>query len=93
MPNSAVMPGQSSDDQGDCPFFLSPTQRRCLILAAQGLTDEAIARQLNRSARTVRTHLQVARKRLGAVNTTNAVAIALSRQLISISFDAGAAPP
>lgn len=65
------------------PLFLSPTQARILQLAARGLTDFAIAIELECSPRTVRAHLQAARLRLRAANTTNAVAIALSRQLIT----------
>lgn len=80
MPDRATSPGQSVNT--GCPFFLSPKQRLILSLAAQGLTDVEIARRLGRSPRTVRTHLENVRERLGAVNTTNAVAIALSRRLI-----------
>jgi DNA-binding NarL/FixJ family response regulator len=57
-----------------------------LSLAAKGLTDREIALQLNRSHRTVQTHLNRVRERLGAVDRTNAVAIALVRQIIP--FDA-----
>lgn len=81
------------------PFFLSPTQAKILRLAAEGMTDLGIALELECSPRTVRAHLQVARSRLGAINTTNAVAIALSKQLITFdtvrrkSLPTSASPP
>lgn len=89
MPDSVNSPGQS-EEYLDCPFFISERQLDCLRLAAQGQTDQVIARQLLRkdgqpiSVRTVRAHLQAARAALGALNTTHAVAIALSRRLIAV---------
>lgn len=73
--------GQSAD--AGCPLFiLTERQRQVLSLAAQGHTDYGIALRLNCSRRTVKAHLQGARDRLGALNTTHAVALALSRRLI-----------
>jgi DNA-binding NarL/FixJ family response regulator len=67
-----------------CPFFvLSSRQREVLALAALGQTDQAIGLKLSITPRTVRAHLQAARVALGALNTTHAVTIALTRQLIS----------
>lgn len=83
------MPGQS--EESGCPVFvetqnlaslLTERQRQVLSLAAQGHTDYGIALALNCSRRTVKAHLQGARDRLGALNTTHAVAIALARQII-----------
>lgn len=76
-------PGQSALC-ADCPFFLSKRQREVLTYAAQGLTDRATARQLALSPRTVRAYLQQARRTLGAVNTTHAVAIAVGHGLIKL---------
>lgn len=81
MPDRATNAGAVREN--GLSLFLSPTQARILQLAARGMTDLAIAIELECSPRTVRAHLQVARIRLGAMNTTNAVAIALSRQLIT----------
>ena len=82
MPDRAVVPGQS--EKSDCPFFISLTDRQleALSLAAQGHTDLGIALALNCSRRTAKAHLQGARDRLGALNTTHAVAIAMARRLI-----------
>jgi DNA-binding NarL/FixJ family response regulator len=84
MPDRVETPwGQSKTD---CPLSISPREKLILSLAARGLTDGEIALQLNRSPRTVQTHLNRVRDRLGAVDRTNAVVLALARQLIS--FDA-----
>ncbi|GIF74057.1 helix-turn-helix transcriptional regulator [Asanoa siamensis] len=46
----------------------SPAQSQVLRLAAAGLKDEAIARNLGRSTRWVRRHFEVLEERLGATN-------------------------
>ena len=79
-----VIPGRSVNADGPV-FVLSPRQREALSLAARGLTDIESARAMQVAPRTVREHLRAARLKLRAVNTTHAVAIALSRQLISFS--------
>jgi DNA-binding NarL/FixJ family response regulator len=87
MPDRAIEPGQSTNV--GCPFFVSKnlTDRECeaLSLAAQGWTTRAIARRLAVAERTAKAHLQAAREKLEAQNTTHAVAIALSRQLINLN--------
>ena len=55
-----------------------------LQLAAGGLHDWEMGDRLGLNRHTVRLHLMAARKKLGAHNTTQAVAIALMNQLISI---------
>lgn len=82
MPDRAIVPGQSVDT--GCPFLLSPRQRQVLELAARGLTDIQAAREMDLAPRTVREYLQSARQRLGAVNTTHAVVIALRAELINV---------
>ena len=69
---------------GNLASLLTERQRQALSLAAQGHTDYGIALALNCSRRTVKAHLQGARDRLGALNTTHAVAIALARQIIKL---------
>ena len=69
------------------PFLLSPRQAQSLSLAAKGLTVLAIARQMGISRRTVREYLQRSRRVLGAVNTTQAVAIAVARGLIEVGYE------
>lgn len=80
MPDREFSPGQS--EQTDCPFFLSPRQTEVLGLAARGLTAREIALRLMIEPDTVGTHLALARKMLGALNTTHAVAIAIIAGLI-----------
>jgi DNA-binding NarL/FixJ family response regulator len=52
-----------------------------LRLAAQGLTNDAIAESLNVKTETVKTHLSRAFERLGARDRANAVAICMRRGL------------
>jgi len=47
---------------------LSPREQEAAQLAAQGLSDKEIARRLNISATTVRTHLEHAFRKTGASN-------------------------
>lgn len=47
---------------------LSPREQETAHLVAQGLSDKEIARRLNISATTVRTHLEHAFKKTGASN-------------------------
>lgn len=81
MPDRAGTPGQSVIM--DCPFFvfepveLSRRETEALILAARGLTAFEIGRRMAIAERTVKDHLYAAREKLGALNTTHAVAIAL----------------
>lgn len=68
-------------------MILSPRQKQALCLAACGLTDIEAARQMAVAPRTIRGYLQEARRRLNALNTTHAVAIALVARLIEIDTD------
>lgn len=61
---------------------LTPRERQCLSLSAQGLTAEAIARRINRSLPTVVLHLTSAARKLGARNRAQAVALAFHYHLL-----------
>ncbi|MFE0651014.1 response regulator transcription factor [Streptomyces sp. NPDC059534] len=66
------------------PTRLSPRQLDIVRLAANGLTDAAIAHQLGLSLHTVRDQWRWGIKpRLGAVDRTNAVALAFASGLIT----------
>jgi len=65
------------------PFYLPHRQALALSLAAAGLRDAQIGDEMGITLDTVRNHLVKARRRLGARNTTHAVALALTRGLIS----------
>ncbi len=54
-------------------LFLTPRQKECLKMTADGMTARAIARQLGISVRMVRWHMQQARERLQACSTAQAV--------------------
>ncbi len=61
---------------------LSPRERECLKLCAQGLTAKQIAFRLDRSPATVMLHLKSATRKLGARNRVQAVARAAHYRLL-----------
>jgi len=61
---------------------LSQKESHCLTLAAKGLTEREMAKQLARSADTVKFHLRNASKKLAAKNRTEAVAKAIIQGVI-----------
>ena len=62
---------------------LSVREKDCLRWRAMGKSDWEISQILAISERTVKFHLECARTKLGAVNTTHAVASAISRGLMA----------
>ncbi len=66
----------------DAAPALTPRERDCLVLVAEGRSDWKISVLLRVSEATVRFHLNNARKKLGAVNRAQAVAQVVSRGLI-----------
>ena len=63
---------------------LGKRHREVLALAAQGHTNHQIAKELRLATATVKTHLENARQRLGARNTTHAVILALVTGQLSL---------
>lgn len=63
---------------------LTPRERDILQWAAAGRTAEDTGDDLNISPRTVEKHLEVAMRKLGAAHKAHAVALAISRGLISL---------
>lgn len=63
---------------------LSPREKDTLTLLAVGHNRAAIAEQLNISENTLRVYIESARFKLGAANTTHAVAMALIHGLIVV---------
>jgi DNA-binding CsgD family transcriptional regulator len=59
-------------------------QKQCLQLAAAGLDYQEIGARLWVSGDTVRSHLTKARRALGAVNTTHAVALAVQQGIVRV---------
>ena len=85
MPDRDEGPGQSA--AAGCPFLLpekalTNREQETLALAAHGHTIKAIALRLSIAERTVKHYLYQARQKLGAMNTTHAVAIAVNWGLI-----------
>ncbi len=66
------------------PVALSPRELDAMRLLATGLSRAQIAAELNISEHTVRVYIEGARFKLGALNTTHAVARALSCGLIAL---------
>ena len=63
---------------------LAPREIECLHHIALGRSRSETAQLLGLKPNTIRFYLETARSKLGAANTTNAVAKALSQNLISI---------
>ena len=61
---------------------MTPKTRSVLVLKANGLLNKQIAKKLDMHVRTVQWHIQSACTELEAVNSVNAVAIAMRDGLI-----------
>jgi DNA-binding CsgD family transcriptional regulator len=68
----------------DPTYTLTPHQIELLQCLAEGMSDKEVARAFGIGLRTVKTHLQQIRGRLGARNTTHAVFIALRLGLLRL---------
>jgi len=70
-------PAQDSKDHSDSPIdSLTPRQKETLALVMQGRSNKEIARALGVIESTVKTHLKVIMRKLGARNRTDAARIA-----------------
>jgi LuxR family quorum sensing-dependent transcriptional regulator len=63
---------------------LTPREREVLAWVAQGKSAAQIAEILHIATRTVNEHVQICVKKLGALNRTHAVAIALRDHIIEV---------
>ena len=61
---------------------LTPRQTEVLVMISGGKPWKALVDELRISPMTLKSHLHSVRERLGAQNTTHAVAIAIKRGLI-----------
>ena len=66
------------------PPTLTDRQRQILELTINGLSADQIAKRMNLSSFTVNEHLDAIKRKLGAANRTEAVAIAIKKQLIKV---------
>lgn len=71
-------------DEKDVGRELSPREKDVLVLLATGQSRAQLAERLGISEHTVRVYLDSARSKLGALNTTQAVAVAIQSGLVSI---------
>jgi DNA-binding CsgD family transcriptional regulator len=65
----------------DEPTKLSPRERDCMALVAEGRSDWEIGERLGVAETTVVTHVQNARRKLGAKSRAQAVAVCVARGL------------
>ncbi|WP_245729530.1 helix-turn-helix transcriptional regulator [Salinihabitans flavidus] len=72
------------DRRPDPTSPLSPREVDAMTLVAMGYSRAKVADSLNISEHTLRVYIESARHKLGALNTTHAVARALSRGLIVV---------
>jgi DNA-binding CsgD family transcriptional regulator len=63
---------------------LSPRELGAMTLLAKGFSRAQTADEMQISEHTLRVYIEAARHKLGALNTTHAVARALSRGLIVV---------
>lgn len=63
----------------------SERERQILSMVATGATDEEIAKRLELSPATVRTHVRNAKTKLGAQTRAQAVALAVGRRIIEVA--------
>lgn len=66
----------------DRPQRLPPREREALVLVAEGLDDAAIAERMRISRATAHSHVESAKRRLGAKSRAQAVAVALTFRLL-----------
>lgn len=66
------------------PPTLTERQRQILEHTVNGLSADEISQRLNLSSFTVNEHLDAIKRKLGAANRTEAVAIAIKKQLIKV---------
>lgn len=66
------------------PPELTERQQRILEATSNGLSSEQIATKLGISAYAVNQHLDAIRRKLGASSRTEAVAIAIKKQILKI---------
>ena len=72
------------DDDRESVEPLTPREIEVLELVAQGLPNKAIAARLGISDQTVKFHLASISGKLGAINRTDAVRLAVRRGLVSL---------
>lgn len=66
------------------PPTLTERQRQILEHTINGLSADEISKKMNLSSFTVNEHLDAVKRKLGAANRTEAVAIALKKQILKI---------
>lgn len=65
---------------------LSPKEARTFKYQCEGLQKKQIAQRVSRSLSTVSTQLEAVYEKLGAHNSTQALAIAISRGIVTVSL-------
>jgi DNA-binding CsgD family transcriptional regulator len=81
--NKKALEFESGGDSAPAPA-LSPRELAAMTYLAKGMNRAQAAREMEISEHTLRVYIEAARHKLGAINTTHAVARALSRGLIVV---------
>ncbi len=81
--NKKALEFESGEEAGQTPN-LSPRELSAMTYLAKGFSRAQAAAELNISEHTLRVYIEAARHKLGAINTTHAVARALSSGLIVV---------
>lgn len=68
----------------ELPGMLTPRERQVLALAAEGLTNKAIAERLTLTENTVKNHVRHVREKLGVHSRAEAIVVALRAQQIDL---------
>jgi DNA-binding CsgD family transcriptional regulator len=74
------------DSARDRDLTLNERERACLRLLAEGHSDEHIGQHLGIAARTVRFHIDKAKRALGANGRVHMMALALRANLLSFTM-------
>lgn len=76
----------AAETTATAPVRLSPREVQCLQWAAAGKTQPETAAILGLSERTIIYYLEIARHKLDAINTTHAVAKAMSMNIVTVGL-------
>ena len=81
--NKAALGFEINEDTNG-PIALSPRELSAMTYLAKGFSRAQAANELSISEHTLRVYIEAARHKLGALNTTHAVARALSAGIIVV---------
>lgn len=84
VPETARIADTSAGHEPAAPVQLTHREREVIALLAEGASNKLIARRLGISAHTAKFHVAAILQKLGAINRTDAIAIAMREGLVLI---------